>query len=263
MYFNDQSFEQAERNLAWDEACVELADRRALTEPNLDFELLRVWKFPKPTVVLGRASRVADEIFVDRCEQDGIGVYRRSSGGSTIIAGPGCLMYSVLISYEKRPAWRPLDAAHHEVMSRIARATSRALSDLGLAEEIQLQGTCDLTWNEAKFSGNALRCKRQFMLYHGTLLIDMPLDWVSTYLKEPPRQPEYRSKRNHEAFVRNLLSQNSPQRSLLETKLIDHLRETWQAATPWNEFPWQEAFDQEIEHWIQTRYSKREWNFER
>lgn len=274
MYFSDQSFEQAERNLAWDEACIEYSDRQVFTQESAgieshsasfpaNFELLRIWKFAKPTVVMGRASRVEDEVYIDRCEQDGVGVFRRSSGGSTIIAGTGCLMYSVLLSYHRRPAWRSLDTAHLEVMSRVSTAVSGTLVDYNVPDEIQLEGTCDLTWNHSKFSGNALRCKRQFMLYHGTILIDMPLDWVSTYLKEPPRQPDYRSKRHHGAFVRNLLEPNSPTRDAFEANLTERLKKVWQARSPLNTTPWQQALDLEAERWVSDRYSNRDWNFER
>lgn len=284
MFFNDESFTQAERNLAWDEASVELADRLALEanpsdEPRSEtvltgashthpapsfepFELLRIWKFDRPTVVMGRASRVQDEVFVDKCEHDSVPILRRSSGGSTIVAGPGCLMYSVLISYDLRPTWRSLDVAHAEVMTRVSNAVSSALNEINLTGDIALQGTCDLTWDDAKFSGNALRCKRKFMLYHGTILIDMPLDWVSIYLREPPRQPEYRLKRKHASFVRNLLNPSQNNQAFEQT-LSAHLRRAWDAITPWDSFPYPDLLELEIDRWMAERYSKKEWHFER
>jgi lipoate-protein ligase A len=55
-----------------------------------------------------------------------------------------------------------------------------------------------------KFSGNALRCKRQHLIYHGTLLYDYPLANIARYLGQPARMPEYRAGRAHESFVTNL-----------------------------------------------------------
>jgi len=132
MYFWNHSFPSPEENVAWDEALVEIADRASLVEGDSsscsELEAMRVWQFDAPTVVIGRGSRVNDEVYLERCLEDGVPVLRRASGGSTIIAGPGCLMYSVLISYQKRPAWRGLDVAHEGVMSKVAMATQKALN---------------------------------------------------------------------------------------------------------------------------------------
>ena len=53
-------------------------------------------------------------------------------------------------------------------------------------------------------SGNALRVRRQAVLYHGTLLDSFDLGLVSRVLRHPPREPEYRSGRDHGSFLANL-----------------------------------------------------------
>src|SRR5262249_47797717 len=55
-----------------------------------------------------------------------------------------------------------------------------------------------------KFSGNAQQRKRDHLLHHGTLLYDFDLSRVGRYLRMPGRQPAYRGRREHEAFLRNL-----------------------------------------------------------
>ncbi len=262
MYWNNQSFILHEENLAWDEACVELADKVGLAS-NESFEILRLWSFSSPTVVLGRASRVEEEVFVDRCQRDRVGIFRRASGGSTIVAGPGCLMYSILISYLQRPSWRSIDVAHREVMSRIAEGVEKTLAWVNQINKVKLQGTCDLTLGDYKFSGNAVRCKRQGMLYHGTILLDMPGEWVETYLKEPPRQPEYREKRTHAQFVRNLLSGSSVDRELFEAELIERLKKVWKADEDWASFSYREELAGETAHLLEKRYLNRGWHFDR
>jgi lipoate-protein ligase A len=69
---------------------------------------------------------------------------------------------------------------------------------------VVVDGISDLVHDGNKFSGNALRCKRDFLLYHGTLLYDFPLDLVSKCLGTPPRMPEYRENREHGRFIKNL-----------------------------------------------------------
>ena len=274
MYYSEHTFPAPERNVAWDEACVELADEilheqegardgNGATSPDSPLEVLRVWSFDSPVVVMGRASRVGEEVCLERCKADGVPVLRRASGGSTIIAGPGCLMYSVQISYENRPAWRSLDHAHREVMGRIQDAVVASLSEFGLERQIALQGTCDLTDGVYKFSGNALRCKRHAMIYHGTILLDMPLEWVERYLLEPPRQPEYRERRPHGSFVRNLLQDTSVNRLDFERELTAQLRRVWQAVDSWESFPYQDRLEAWVDHLMQSRYTQLAWHLER
>jgi lipoate-protein ligase A len=209
-------------NVALDEALLEWAE-----EGPADTEVLRIWESPVPFVVAGRSSRVEQEIDVAECDRRGISVLRRSSGGAAIVAGPGCLMYAVVLSFAKRPELRDITRAHKFVLDRLASA----ICTLGLA--VRCAGTSDLVIGSSiaecgmrsvegparsldsspptpqspflkKFSGNSLRVKRTHLLYHGTLLYDFDLPLIARCLKMPSRQPAYRSQRPHADFVANL-----------------------------------------------------------
>jgi lipoate-protein ligase A len=95
-----------------------------------------------------------------------------------------------------------------------------------LVPQVQLEGTCDLTLGGKKCSGNAVRYKRNWVLYHGTLLYHFPLELISRYLAMPPRMPDYRANRNHESFVANL--------NCDPTQLKTALRRAWNAEGEWN-----------------------------
>jgi lipoate-protein ligase A len=69
---------------------------------------------------------------------------------------------------------------------------------------VSLSGISDLTIRDHKFSGNSLRCKRDHLLYHGTILYGFPLENVARYLRTPPREPEYRAGRSHAEFLSNV-----------------------------------------------------------
>lgn len=270
MYFHNQTLSTAEENLAFDEALVETADRLQIEESDADEsaitsgcanEMLRVWQLESPCVVLGRGSKWAEEVNELACERDGVPVLRRASGGASIVAGPGCLMYSVLISYRSRPAWRALDVAHEQVMSRICEAVQRTVDTFQLQLKIAIQGTCDLTTNERKFSGNALRCKRNWMLYHGTILVSMPLEWLPLYLLEPPRQPDYREKREHNAFVTNLLDAAiSSNATAFQGELVRQFALVWNATQPWDSCPWRDETDADAKRLLTERYSNPQWH---
>src|SRR5262245_22104090 len=94
-------------NLALDEALLEWAEE----EPR-EREVLRLWESSEPMVVVGRSSRVQKEVKEPACSERGIPILRRSSGGATIVAGPGCLMYAVVLSMKARPELKDIGRAH-------------------------------------------------------------------------------------------------------------------------------------------------------
>ncbi|MCC9599135.1 lipoate--protein ligase family protein [Stieleria sp. JC731] len=158
----------------------------------------RTWELNSPTVILGRSSKINLETDREFCRQEGIGIFRRCSGGASIVAGPGCMMYSVVLSLDEHPQAAKIDQAHQIVMSRVHAAVARQLAD------VSLQGTCDLTFGDRKFSGNALRVGRRHLLYHGTILYAADVALLQRCLEFAPRQPDYRAGRNHGAFVTNV-----------------------------------------------------------
>jgi lipoate-protein ligase A len=193
MHLLELTLPTPEANIALDEALLEEAEAAGDER-----EVLRIWESPQPLVVIGRSSRIEEEVAVARCRELGVPVIRRSSGGAAIVAGPGCLMYAVVLSYARRPQLKNLDEAHRTVLESLAAALARLHAGVCWA------GTSDLAIGEHKFSGNSLRCKRSHLVYHGTLLYDFPLALVGELLKTPPRQPEYRQGRAHGEFVANL-----------------------------------------------------------
>ncbi len=106
-------------NLALDEALLDWAE-----DENPEWEFVRVWESPQPIVVVGRSSRVNEEVHAQRCAELAIPILRRSSGGAAVVAGPGCLMYAVVLSYQSRPALRDITRARMGVGASGRRAAS-------------------------------------------------------------------------------------------------------------------------------------------
>ncbi len=196
MQLLDLTLGSAAENVALDEALLQRAEQA----PG-GWECLRLWEPPAPMVVVGRGSCVDDEVDRTLCHERQIPIVRRASGGNAIVAGPGCLMYAVILSYQRRPALRGLRYAHRYVLEKLAAALRR------LRPDVTTVGISDLAVGsptKQKFSGNSLRCQRHHLLYHGTLLYEMSLDLVGTVLKMPPREPDYRQGRAHADFLVNL-----------------------------------------------------------
>ncbi|HEY2415234.1 MAG TPA: lipoate--protein ligase family protein [Pirellulaceae bacterium] len=180
-------------NLAADDALLAAAESALL-----DDDILRLWEMPSLAIVVGRSSRIEDEVNVASAEAMNTPILRRASGGCAIVAGPGCLMYSVILRYSGREYLRLIDECHRHVLGILRSALSPLISG------IEHVGTSDLALNNRKFSGNSLRCKRDHLLYHGTILYNFNLNLISELLKRPPREPEYRAGRDHSDFVTNL-----------------------------------------------------------
>jgi lipoate-protein ligase A len=237
MHYLELTLPTIAENLALDEALLQQADAGESTT-----ELLRIWKADEFFVVLGRNSKVSDEVNRPPHEAESIPIFRRVSGGASVLAGPGCMFYSLLISLETRPQLRMLDEAHRFVMSRMVSALRP------LVPPIAFDGTCDLVVDGRKISGNSLRLVRNWMLYHGTILLDLDLSAVDRWLKHPPREPAYRKGRRHSQFVTNL---HVPFASVAHA-----LRMAWNATVEKHDIP-----RQTIDQLIVEKYSQPTWNY--
>jgi lipoate---protein ligase len=98
-----------------------------------------------------------------------------------------------------------------------------------------------------KFSGNSQRRHKNFLLFHGTFLLDFNLALVGECLKFPSRQPDYRSSRSHREFLMNL---NVPA-AVMKTAL----QKIWQAEEPLKNPPLDK-----ISRLAREKYAMREWN---
>jgi len=239
MQLVDLTFPSPEQNVALDEVLLELAE----TSPQAS-EYLRLWESPTPMVVVGRSSHVADEVDLTACRRSDVPVVRRSSGGAAVVAGPGCLMYAVVLSTKDRPQLATLAGAHATVLGALVAALSP------LVPGVHRAGTSDLALHDRKLSGNSLRVKRSHVLYHGTLLYNFPLSLIAMYLRTPPRQPDYRAARAHDEFVTNI--------PVSTTELRQALVNQWQAV----EQPLDLALiGKRVETLVAEKYSRPEWNF--
>jgi lipoate---protein ligase len=236
MRYLDLTLPTPEENLALDEALLDAAEQSAAPQ-----EVLRLWEPRGLMVVLGRSSRVQEEVHREACQADGVPILRRPSGGATILTGPGCLMYALVLSYDLRPALRSVDLAHQFVLNIIASALRP------LAGAVRCRGISDLALAERKISGNSIRCRKRHLLYHGTLLYRFPLERIGRYLRTPPRQPEYRVGRDHAAFLANLPAD----RAVLSAALTS----AWQASEPCARWP-----REQTAQLVRERYGLREWN---
>lgn len=206
MLFIDKTLPTPEENIRFDETLLDEA------EGSGDF-IFRLWESTQYAVILGRSNKAQEETKEEACKANGIPILSRSSGGGTVLLGPGCLCYSVIAPIEGHFSSISSTTAH--VMGQHQQAIS------SLLPTIQIQGISDLTYQNLKFSGNAQRRKYKACLFHGTFLYDFDLELVERYLKFPTRKPEYRGDKSHREFVTNLPLSKEKIEEILKKKWVE------------------------------------------
>ena len=192
MQLIDHLCETPREYLALDELALAKAETGELGET------LRFWEPRGYFAVVGRAGIAADDCAIDECRRDGVTIERRISGGGTVLEGPGCVNYSLVLSYESDPSYRGLKGSYEAVLGPIARR----FNAMGVAAAVL--PVSDLAVDGKKISGNAQVRKKSYFLQHGTMLFDMDLAKVSRYLTHPSREPAYRRGREHDDFIANI-----------------------------------------------------------
>jgi len=239
MYLFDQTFAAPADNLACDEALL------AMCERGFGGGILRFWEPSTHFVVLGYGSVAGDEVDLDACRRLGVSIFRRSSGGGSVLQGPGCMNYSLVLHTEESGPFATITATTAHIMARNAAALQPLVSGV-----ITVRGTSDLTIDDVKFSGNAQRRLNRALLFHGTILVDFDLSLIETVLRLPARQPAYRAHRPHRAFLRNV--------AIPRPAVREALRNAWTALQDLPLVPLEE-----IRRLAHERYTLDSWTYRR
>jgi lipoate-protein ligase A len=237
MKYLDLTLPTATENLACDEALLERA------EAGEDGEALRFWEPRTWFIAVGYGNAAATEVNLPLCAAQGVPVLRRITGGGTVVQGPGCLNYALILSLAKDEALESIARANRYVLERHQTALQALLND-----PVQLQGHTDLTVRGRKFSGNSQRRRRRFLLFHGTFLLQFDLSRVEALLPMPSRQPAYRADRAHRDFLTNL--------QLPAATLKTALSRAWGASETMVPPP-----AGTLEALVREKYGQTAWNF--
>ena len=235
LQFLDQSFRAPAANLAADEWLLNQ------TENGVRPATLRFWESPVYFVALGYTNRAATEADLDACAAADVPVLRRVSGGGTVMQGPGCLNYALIHPIA------PGQTLNVEATNKLVMETQRAAFEQLLGERVIVAGHTDLATDNLKFSGNAQRRKARTFLFHGTILLDFDLELVQRLLRAPSKEPDYRARRSHRDFIRNL--------PVTREAVKAALREAWSADDVADSMP-----DGALGELIEERYARDEWN---
>ncbi len=240
-------------NLACDEALLDWC------ESDEGSECLRFWESPEPFVVVGYANKVATEVNVTACEARKIPILRRCSGGGTVVQGPGCLNYSLVLPITKDGPLHSIAVANQFIMRR-NRAAIESVGRVTLCapgggqrtarptNAIAVRGHTDLAIGGRKFSGNSQRRRKHFLLFHGTFLSNFDLALIGDLLRMPSKQPDYRESRKHADFLTNI--------NISVEQVKAALQKAWDAGSLLTNPPLEK-----IKALAREKYLTNEWNF--
>jgi lipoate---protein ligase len=236
-------------NLACDEVLLNWADANG-------GEILRFWEPCNYFVVVGYANKVAVEANVMACKADNIPIFRRCSGGGTVLQGPGCLNYALVLQMASQASLANISGANKFILERNRTAVESVGGGENPEIKISVAGHTDLTLVQdnappprmRKFSGNSQRRHRRALLFHGTFLLNFNFSFVGKFLRIPSKQPDYRNHRDHADFLTNL--------NLPAARLKNALAKAWNATEEFCDFA-----EEETRRLAATKYSTSKWNF--
>ena len=213
-------------------------------------ETLLFWEPRETFVVVGYANKVSTEVNVEACQAHGIPIFRRCSGGGTVLQGAGCLNYALILRITEDGPLRNITSANQFIMERNRSAIESLAFKSAIGHRpsaVSISGHTDLAIDGRKFSGNSQRRKKNFLLFHGCFLLNCDLARVGEFLRMPSLQPDYRASRSHDDFIKNLKLPPAQVKAALQT--------AWNATEELQDFP-----ELETKTLAAQKYSTDAWN---
>lgn len=206
----DTGIREGRANIAFDQAMIEL-HREGLIPDSIRFI-----RFP-PTALIGRHQALSQEVSVDYCRKNNIGIARRITGGGAIYFDEGQLGWSLVFHRAS------LGIASLEILARdICEAAAAGISRLGV--DARYRPRNDIEVQGRKISGTGGFFDGDTLFYQGTILVDMnPADMVAA-LRVPAAKLGKRgidSAAQRIVTLKELLGNDTPDLASIKAALIE------------------------------------------
>jgi lipoate-protein ligase A len=183
-------------------------------------DTLRFLRFP-PTVLVGRHQALGQEIDLDYCRSNEIGVARRITGGGAIFMEPGLLGWELALKRKTLGA-RSLP----ELTREICEAAAEGISRLGVNARFRPRN--DIEVDGRKISGTGGFFDGDTLFYQGTVLVDMNPQVMISALRVPQAKLAKRkldSAEQRMVTLRELLGDETPGLEAIQAALTDAFSE--------------------------------------
>lgn len=267
-------------NMAIDEAIM-IAHREGLVPPTIRF-----YQWSPPAVSLGYFQDLKKEINVDVCQDMGIGIVRRPTGGKAVLHDKE-LTYSFIIK-ENHPV---VNVSILETYKKISGGMIRGLSYLGITAELvplrekfkseslpkgekseihhsDFKSICfsvpsqyEVQVEGKKIVGSAQVRKREIVLQHGSLLIELDRDKLFSVFNFPSAKIREKLKTGFKATSLEEILKRKVNFSELSEILPRGFEEEFGARLVEGKLTEQE--EKISKDLLENKYSTYEWNYER
>lgn len=195
IFWNDRQTADIGWNIAVDEALLNACEQGLIAQP----PVVRLWRQRSWAVVMGASGKLAEEVYLQKCEQLAVPVARRSSGGGTVLLGPGTFCLSM---FSPLGRFKPEERDVRTLQVKVLQDLASLFHDLVPGLEVIASG--DWAIMGRKCAGSAQRRQKTHVMVHASVLNQTDLGMISRLLPPPPRMPDYRAGRNHDEFLTNL-----------------------------------------------------------
>jgi len=195
-------------NIAIGQALIEA--RQAGTVP----DTLRFLRFP-PTALIGRHQALGQEIDLDYCQENDIGVVRRITGGGAIFMEPGLLGWELAFNRNTLGV-----NSLPDLTREICEAAADGISRLGVQARYRPRN--DIEVEGRKISGTGGFFDGDTLFYQGTVLVDMNPQVMVSALRVPQAKLAKRDLDSAEQRIvtlRELLGDGTPDLAQIQASL--------------------------------------------
>jgi lipoate-protein ligase A len=147
-------------------------------------------------VVLGQSNEAEVSLHVEAILKDNISVYKRPSGGESVILSPRMVAISIL---KRGDAFQSPQLYFETYNKKIMDA----LQGIGV-KNLRLEGISDICIRDRKILGSSIYRNKDLVFYHAVLNVSEDIELMERYLKHPRLEPKYREGRAHREFVSSL-----------------------------------------------------------
>jgi len=167
-----------------------------LFENNVDTPIAKVWIPIETCIVLGRSNNLTESLFIEKVIEDKIPVYKRPSGGETVLLSNKMLVLSISVNQTALKSGKSYFKKYNTKVISV-------LKNLGI-NKLGFKGISDIAIGNLKILGSAVYQNKDMVFYHAVLNVCESISLIEKYLKHPKREPDYRIGRDHKEFVTSL-----------------------------------------------------------
>jgi lipoate-protein ligase A len=135
----------------------------------------------KPSAIVGKYQDLEAALRLDRCRDRGVEYNRRSTGGGTVIMGPGAVALGLGISIDQPGLKKGIGG----VFESLSDVLIQALGDLGIKACFRPKNDLEIDGRKIAGLSASLETDRA-ILFHASLLVDFDIPLMLDIMNQPP-----------------------------------------------------------------------------